>query len=103
MSDFYPVAMHQMLKVWATCVCPICGCELESVGDEIEEDDQEPLHLDTFACEYCSLLVTYVSPAKYEEYHLVPDHEKRYLIERQFPARPPKIDTSDQDFNDIPF
>jgi hypothetical protein len=39
MSDFYPLATGHMAKVWAKCVCPICDSDLESVGDEREDDD----------------------------------------------------------------
>lgn len=83
MADFYPHARARMLKVWATLECPICGAEMESLDDDYETDDElGHLHLDTYICDYCNILLTYVSPAKYHQYHEVPDNEKRYFIER---------------------
>lgn len=79
MSDFYPRARGRMLEVWAKLECPVCDADMEHVTDEYEGK----LHLDTYACDYCHLLVTYVSPRKYHEYHQVPDNEKRYFVERQ--------------------
>lgn len=75
----YPVAKGHMLKVWAKAVCPLCGDDLSHVGDDIDEGD---FH-DTYACNYCRILVTYVSPCKYTEYHTVPDDQKRYIMEHQ--------------------
>lgn len=80
MSEFYKVAKGRMAEVWARLECPVCGDEMEHVGDDYEDEK----HLDTYSCEYCRILITYVSPAKYHEYHEVPDSERCYLIERSF-------------------
>jgi len=82
MSDFYPLAKGHMAKVWATCECPVCGDEMEHVGDEYDDDDDGKIMLDTYGCDYCHLLVTYVSPADDHAYHEVADKDRRYIIER---------------------
>jgi C4-type Zn-finger protein len=84
MSDFYPLATGRMAQVWAQCICPVCDNEMTHIDDEYEDDDAGKLHLDTYACAHCSLLVTYVSPANIHEYHQVPDSKRRYHIERSW-------------------
>lgn len=84
MSDFYRLAKGHMHEVWATLECPVCGDEMSEVGDDHEFDDNErEWFVDTYACAYCDLMVTYVSPHEYGEYHDVPDSERRYLIEQR--------------------
>lgn len=80
-ADFYPLAKGHMAKVWATCVCPVCDDEMRQVGDEYEDSEEGKLMLDTYACDHCRILVTYVSPADDLEYHQVAAHDRRYLIE----------------------
>lgn len=103
MADFYPRARSHMLEVWATLECPICGGEMTDSSSDYEDDDNGRLFLDTYACNYCSLLVTYVSPAEYGQYHLVPDKDRRYFVERQLVTPAPDSDSSDVDVSDIPF
>ncbi len=45
--------------------CFICGTDLEPVGDEIEGDE----HHDTWSCERCEILITFITPAKVHAYH----------------------------------
>jgi hypothetical protein len=73
----YPRARGRMLEVWAKVECPVCDAELEHVGDDYEDEE----HIDCYDCSYCGILVSYVSPAKYGEYHDVPDKDRRYIIE----------------------
>lgn len=73
---YYPLARGHMLEVWAKLECPVCDGDMDHLCDEYEDDD----HLDTYTCGYCGIQITYVSPAKYHEYHQVPDSKKRYLI-----------------------
>ena len=83
MSDFYPLAKGHMHEVWATGECPICGDDMGHVDDDILLDDNEqPVLVDTYGCDYCHLLVMYVSPADGTDYHETADSDKRYCIER---------------------
>lgn len=45
--------------------CFICGSDLEAVGDEIEDGE----HHDTYACERCEILITFITSAKVQAYH----------------------------------
>ena len=73
-----------MAEVWATCECPICDDDMEHLTDEYEEDeDHGKLHLDTYTCDHCHIMVTYVSPAGVGEYHNVANRDRRYLIEHR--------------------
>lgn len=84
--DYYPRAIGHMAEVWAKCECPICSTEMEHSSDDYDADDErQELHLDTYACNHCNLLITYVSPAQYGAYHEVPESDRRYFIERQIP------------------
>lgn len=82
-KSMYPLARGQMAKVWATLVCPVCGAEMREVCMEDGEDFENPVTLDSYACDYCNIMVTYVSPQKYHEYKDVPANCRRYLIEEQ--------------------
>lgn len=78
----YPQAKGHMLDVWATCECPICGEDMRSSSYDYEVDDEHgKLFTDTYACDYCEILLTYISPADME-YHDVLDSQKWYLVER---------------------
>lgn len=78
----YPHAKGHMLEVWATLECPVCGDEMRASSDDTETDDVHgELYLDTYACDHCEILVTYISPKKYGEYHDTPDSKKWYQIE----------------------
>ncbi len=79
----YPLARGNMEKVWATLECPVCGAEMRDVCMEDSEDYGEAITIDTYACDYCNIMISYVSPAKYHEYHDVPGNHRRYLIEEQ--------------------
>lgn len=45
--------------------CFICDSDLEPVGDEIDGDE----HRDTWACENCEILITFITSAKVHTYH----------------------------------
>lgn len=45
--------------------CFICGTDLEPVGDEVEGGE----HHDTWACERCEILITFVTSSKVHAYH----------------------------------
>lgn len=77
MSFEQPRARGRMLEVWAKCECPVCDGDLEHLTDEYEDEQ----HIDSYTCSYCGLIISYVSPSKYHEYHDVPDRDRRYIIE----------------------
>lgn len=84
MQNWYAKAKGQMLEVFATCECPICGDEMVSLDMTTENyDERGDWHFDTYVCSHCCILLTYITPAKYHNYHDVPDGEKYYLIENQ--------------------
>src|SRR5579859_1960135 len=76
-------------KLWARAIehyshrvnwweCPWCGGEIDAV--DMETDDDETW--DTWSCVgNCNLLITFITPAEYTEYHDVPDGDWRVLIE----------------------
>lgn len=64
--------------------CPVCGQELEHSSD-MHNDGK---HEDTFACEFCSILVTYITPDDRREYHEYGDHE--IIVEMEGMIPPPR-------------
>lgn len=59
--------------------CPWCGGEIDSVCYEKNAETFE----DTYRCiGTCNLLITFFTPAKYVEYHEVPDYEWRVFVEK---------------------
>lgn len=81
-AGFYPLAKGHMAEVWATLVCPVCDGEMREIGDEYEDDEEGKLMLDTYACNHCRILVTYISPADVHEYRQVANRDRRYLIDQ---------------------
>lgn len=73
----YPLATGNMLKAWGTTVCPVCDTDMIHLH---AEDDGGLTH-DTYTCSKCEIMVTYISPEHFGEYHQVPDGEKFYMIE----------------------
>lgn len=58
--------------------CPCCGGDIDALCDEHEDG----LHYDTWRCEGdCDLLITFVTPAEYTEYHQVMDSEWEIILE----------------------
>jgi hypothetical protein len=61
--------------------CPWCGGHIDALCDEISGDD----YWDTWDCVGgCDLLITFITPAEYAEYHCVPDDYWRVLVEGAF-------------------
>jgi hypothetical protein len=58
-------------------VCPWCQDEMYH-NDQTEEDGESN---DMYTCGYCETEVTYVTPAKYDEYHEVPVCEAVFEID----------------------
>lgn len=61
--------------------CPWCGGDIDAVCDERNDETFE----DTWHCVGdCELLITFITPAEYTEYHEVMDGEWTILIEGSF-------------------
>lgn len=78
----YPQAEGHMMEVWATGECPVCSNDMDQLCDDYETDGNVSLHFDTYTCKHCRIMVTYVSPDQYTEYHQVPDVAKLYFIDK---------------------
>lgn len=61
--------------------CPWCGGDIDASSDEHDGDE----FWDTWTCVGdCNLLITFITPAEYKEYHQVPDGQWTILVESAF-------------------
>lgn len=67
--------------------CPICG---EQALDALMDEHEDGKHLDTFKCEHCGVMVTYISPDDGRgEYHQYYDGEIEIELEWPIVHSPP--------------
>lgn len=60
--------MNIRAKIWLKDIgatCPICGEDLEHLCDERNEGKYE----DSYTCDACGVIVTYISPDDGRQYH----------------------------------